>query len=68
MMFKLKGKNQIRKFRRVAEDLALKISSLEGVSGIVFIRGLVRGFADKFSDCHSLYVSSFLHSYGELHR
>jgi len=47
---KLKGKNRIREFRRVAQSLASKIASHEGVIGIVFIGGLVRGFADKFSD------------------
>jgi predicted nucleotidyltransferase len=50
MMVKLKGENRIRKFRRVAEGLVSKISSFEGVTGIVFIGGLVRGFADRFSD------------------
>jgi predicted nucleotidyltransferase len=50
MMVKLKGENQIRKFRQVAEGLVSKIVSFEGVTGIVFIGGLVRGFADKFSD------------------
>jgi len=50
MVIKLKGKNQIKKFRRVAGGLASKISSLEGVAGIIFIGGLVRGFVDKFSD------------------
>jgi len=46
----LKGKNRIRKFRRVAEGLASRIAVYEGVTGVVFIGGLVRGFADKFSD------------------
>jgi len=49
-MVRLKGMNQIEKFRRVAEGLASKIASCEGVTGIVFIGGLVRGFVDKFSD------------------
>jgi len=49
-MVRLKGENQIRKFRRVVEGLVSKIVSFEGVRGIVFIGGLVRGFADKFSD------------------
>jgi len=49
-MVKLKGENQIEKFRLVAERLASKISSYDGVMGIVFIGGLVRGFTDKFSD------------------
>lgn len=46
----MKGENKIEKFREVAEELASKISSFESVTGIVFIGGLVRGFADKFSD------------------
>jgi predicted nucleotidyltransferase len=50
MVVKLKGKNQVRRFRRVAEGLVSKISSFKGVTGIVFIGGLVRGFADRFSD------------------
>jgi len=50
MVVQLKGENRVKKFRRVAERLASKISSCEGVTGIVFIGGLVRGFADKFSD------------------
>jgi len=49
-MVKLKGENQIRKFRQVAEGLVSKIVSFEGVTGIVFIGGLVRGFVDRFSD------------------
>jgi len=50
MAAKLKGENQIKTFRRTARNLASKISSHKGVAGIVFIGGLVRGFADKFSD------------------
>jgi predicted nucleotidyltransferase len=49
-MVRLKGENQIKKFRQVAEGLISKIVSFEGVTGIVFIGGLVRGFVDKFSD------------------
>jgi predicted nucleotidyltransferase len=49
-MVKLKGRNKIEKFRRVAEGLASKIASCKGVTGIVFTGGLVRGFADEFSD------------------
>ena len=49
-MKKLKGENRIERFRQVAERLASKIASYEGVCGIVFIGGLVRGFADRFSD------------------
>jgi len=50
MAAKLEGKNQIGKFRQVARELASRIASYEGVVGIVFIGGLVRGFVDKFSD------------------
>lgn len=50
MMVKLKGENQIGKFRRVAEGLASRITSHKGVIGIVFMGGLVRGFVDKYSD------------------
>ena len=50
LMLNVKGKNQIRKFRQVAEGLASKIAPYKGVAGIVFIGGLVRGFTDKFSD------------------
>lgn len=46
----LKGENQIEEFRRIADRLTSKIASLEGVAGVVFIGGLVRGFTDKFSD------------------
>jgi len=46
----LKGENQIKTFRGIARNLASKISSHKGVAGIAFIGGLVRGFADRFSD------------------
>jgi len=36
--------------RRIAQNLASEISSLENVNGVIFIGGLVRGFVDKFSD------------------
>jgi predicted nucleotidyltransferase len=49
-MVRLKGENRIERFRQVAKRLASKIASYEGVCGIVFIGGLVRGFADRFSD------------------
>jgi len=50
MSAKLKGENQIRKFRQVADELVSKIVSLDKVVGIVFLGGLARGFIDKFSD------------------
>lgn len=49
-MAKLSGKNEIAKFRNVAERVALQVSPLKGVAGIIFIGGLVRGFADRSSD------------------
>jgi len=49
-MEKLHGKNRIEEFRKIAELLKSKIASYEGVSGIVFAGGLIRGFADKYSD------------------
>jgi predicted nucleotidyltransferase len=49
-MLKLKGRNRIERFRYVAEGLVSRIASCEGIAGIFFIGGLVRRFADKFSD------------------
>jgi predicted nucleotidyltransferase len=50
MTLKLKGKNRIEEFRRIAKALVSKISKYDGVAGIAFIGGLVRGFADEYSD------------------
>ncbi|MEM3011177.1 MAG: nucleotidyltransferase domain-containing protein [Candidatus Bathyarchaeia archaeon] len=50
MSVKLKGENQIRKFRRVAEELVSSIVRFDNVVGVVFLGGLARGFVDKFSD------------------
>jgi len=47
---KLRGKNQIREFRQTAEKLVSQMSPFEGVVGIVYMGGLTRGFADKYSD------------------
>ncbi|MEM3597139.1 MAG: hypothetical protein QXJ53_03315 [Candidatus Bathyarchaeia archaeon] len=49
-MVELKGENQIAKFRGVADNITAKIKGFEGIVGVVFIGGLVRGFADRFSD------------------
>jgi predicted nucleotidyltransferase len=49
-MDKLKGKNEIGRFKQIAEKLCSQLSSIEGVVGIVFVGGLARGFADRFSD------------------
>ncbi|HKZ94814.1 MAG TPA: nucleotidyltransferase domain-containing protein [Candidatus Bathyarchaeia archaeon] len=50
MTEKLRGENRIREFKQVAKKLTSRLSSFEGVLGIAFIGGLVRGFADKYSD------------------
>lgn len=49
-MERLHGANRIHQFEKVAELLKSKIVSHKGVSGIVFMGGLVRGFADGYSD------------------
>jgi predicted nucleotidyltransferase len=50
MAARLKGRNRIGYFRKVAAEFASKIRVHDGVAGILFIGGLVRGFADEFSD------------------
>jgi len=50
MAARLKGRNRIGYFKKVAAEFASKIKVLDGVAGILFIGGLVRGFADEFSD------------------
>lgn len=49
-MVRMKGENRIEVFRRAAECIVSRISSFDGVVGVVFLGGLVRGFADRFSD------------------
>jgi len=49
-LVRLNGKNEIDRFRNVAKQVALQVSPLKGVAGIIFIGGLVRGFADRSSD------------------
>lgn len=53
-MLELQGKNEIGKFRKIAESLVTKIVTFKDVTGIVFIGGLVRGFTDKYSDVDML--------------
>jgi predicted nucleotidyltransferase len=50
MIVELKGKNQVGKFKQVAEELASRIASFKDMAGIVFHGALTRGFADEFSD------------------
>ena len=49
-MRKLQGTNKIKQLKQIAETLKQKISSHEGVSGIIFMGALTREFADKHSD------------------
>jgi len=49
-MVELRGENQIEKFKGIAQKLVSRIISFKGVTGVIFIGGLVRGFADKYSD------------------
>jgi len=49
-MERLRGANRIEQIKEIGELLKRKIGSCEGVSGIVFMGGLIRGFADKYSD------------------
>jgi len=50
MKVRLKGNNQIGLFRQVAERLVSKITVSKNVAGVIFLGGLARGFADKYSD------------------
>jgi predicted nucleotidyltransferase len=50
MAAKIEGRNRIAHFRRVATEFASKIKVHDGVTGILFIGGLVRSFVDEFSD------------------
>jgi len=46
----LKGTNRIDTFRMVAHEIVQRVSHFASVCGILYMGGLVRGFADKFSD------------------
>jgi predicted nucleotidyltransferase len=50
MKVRLEGDNQIRLFRQTAERLVSNITVIKDVAGIIFLGGLARGFADKYSD------------------
>lgn len=49
-MFDFKGQNCILQFEKAASRITSKISTIDGVTGIVFLGGLARGYADKSSD------------------
>jgi len=46
----LQGENRIESFRRIADEIVKSISHFTSVEGILYIGGLTRGFADKYSD------------------
>ncbi len=50
MQAELRGENRIEKFKKAADNVVSKVSSHEGVKGIIFLGALVRGFADRTSD------------------
>jgi len=49
-MFDFKGQNRISQFEETASRIVSKVSTIDGVAGIVFLGGLVRGYADRSSD------------------
>ena len=52
----LRGVNRIEQFRKIAESVRSRVVAFEGVSGIIFLGGLTRGFADKYSDVDVIVV------------
>ncbi len=50
MAAELRGENRIKTFRQITRELVSEISIHKDAVGIAFLGGLVRGFADKFSD------------------
>jgi predicted nucleotidyltransferase len=46
----LKGTNRIDTFRMVANEIVQRVSHFGSVCGILYMGGLVRGFADQYSD------------------
>jgi len=57
-MGKLHGENRVEALKKIAELLRSKIVMNEGVAGVVFTGGLIRGFADKYSDVDIIVVLS----------
>jgi predicted nucleotidyltransferase len=49
-MIGLRGENRIEKFRQVADGFVSQVVSSRDVAGVVYVGGLARGFADRFSD------------------
>lgn len=50
MKTRLKGNNRILFFKQAAERLVSKITVRKNIVGVIFLGGLTRGFADKYSD------------------
>ena len=46
----LHGENRIESFKRIADEIVKSISHFSSVEGILYIGGLTRNFADKYSD------------------
>ncbi len=46
----LQGENRIESFKRIADEIVKSISHFGSVEGILYIGGLTRNFADKYSD------------------
>ncbi len=49
-MFQLNGPNRFKEFKNAADELTESLAGIDGVLGVVLLGGVVRGFADKFSD------------------
>ncbi|MFW9907657.1 MAG: nucleotidyltransferase domain-containing protein [Candidatus Thorarchaeota archaeon] len=49
-MFGMRGENKIDTFRMIAKEFNERVSHFTSVEGILYIGGLARGFADKYSD------------------
>jgi predicted nucleotidyltransferase len=49
-MIGLQGENRIEKFRQVADGFVSQVVSSRDVANVVYVDGLARGFADRFSD------------------
>ena len=61
-MLRFKGENQIKWFKKIAEDVIRQIPRHKEVTGIVLTGGLVRGFTDRYSDID---ITVFLHGKNE---
>ncbi len=49
-MFQLNGPNRFKEFKNAADELTESLAGIDGVLGVVLLGGVVRGFADRFSD------------------